>query len=46
VRLIDDAAWRARCGAFVADADLDAAFLAGDAGLFCSAIAALVWSGQ
>jgi HMW1 domain 2/Tetratricopeptide repeat len=46
VRLIDDAAWRVRCSAIVADADLDAAFLAGDAGLFCSAIAALVWSGQ
>src|SRR6185436_17422009 len=46
VRLIDDAAWRARCSAIVANADLDAAFFAGDAGLFCRAIAALAWPGQ
>jgi len=38
-RLIDDGEWRSRCRAIVANADLDAAFFTGDAGLFCKAIA-------
>ena len=46
VKLIDDPAWRARCGAIVEAADLDAAFLAGDAGLFCKAIADLARMGE
>ena len=43
VKLIDDRQWRPHCRAIVANADLDAAFFAGDAGLFCKAIADLVW---
>jgi len=44
VKLIEDGEWRSRCRAIVENADLDAAFFAGDAGLFCKAIADLVWS--
>ncbi len=43
VKLIDDREWRSRCRAIVENADLDAAFFTGDAGLFCKAIADLVW---
>jgi predicted O-linked N-acetylglucosamine transferase (SPINDLY family) len=43
VKLIDDGEWRSRCRAIVENGDLDAAFFAGDAGLFCKAIADLVW---
>jgi hypothetical protein len=44
VRLIDDGEWRSRCRAIVEAANLDAAFFTGDARLFCSAIANLVWT--
>ena len=44
VKLIEDGEWRSRCRAIVENADLDAAFFAGDAALFCKAIADLVWS--
>ena len=43
VKLIEDREWRSRCRAIVESADLDAAFFTGDAGLFCNAIADLVW---
>jgi Flp pilus assembly protein TadD len=44
VKLIENREWRSRCRAIVENADLNAAFFAGDAGLFCTAIADLVWS--
>jgi hypothetical protein len=44
IRLIDDAQWRAHCRKHVEDADLHAAFFAGDASLFCKAIAELIAS--
>jgi hypothetical protein len=44
VRLIDDADWRRRCREIATNADLDAAFFKGDPGLFCDAIAELVWA--
>jgi hypothetical protein len=43
IRLIDDAAWRRRCGEIVAAADLDAAFFRGNGELFCQAIEQLIW---
>jgi predicted O-linked N-acetylglucosamine transferase (SPINDLY family) len=43
VRLIDDAEWRAKCRKIAAEADLDESFFKGDAGVFCDAIAKLVW---
>jgi hypothetical protein len=45
-RLIDDTAWRSKCRDIAANADLETAFFKGDASLFCSAIAALVWPPQ
>jgi hypothetical protein len=42
VRLASDARWRARCQKAAADADLDAAFFAGDPGLFVDAVKALL----
>jgi hypothetical protein len=43
MRLIEDGGWRSRCRAIDANADLDAAFFAGEPALFCKAIAGLVW---
>jgi predicted O-linked N-acetylglucosamine transferase (SPINDLY family) len=43
VKLIDDGEWRSRCRGIVENANLDAAFFTGDAGLFSNAIADLVW---
>jgi predicted O-linked N-acetylglucosamine transferase (SPINDLY family) len=42
VRLIDNEEWWTHCRTIVARADLDAAFFAGDASLFASALAELV----
>jgi hypothetical protein len=41
-RLVNDAAWRAQCRKHAADADLHAAFFAGNPRLFGDAIAGLV----
>ena len=43
IKMIDDAAWRAKCTEIVRNADLDAAFFRGDPGLFCEAIENLIW---
>jgi predicted O-linked N-acetylglucosamine transferase (SPINDLY family) len=42
VRLVDDSAWRAKCGRAARSCDLDRAFYKGDASLFCRAMADLV----
>jgi predicted O-linked N-acetylglucosamine transferase (SPINDLY family) len=44
VRLIEDGEWRAYCRTIVTNADLDAAFLTGNARLFCTAIEDLISS--
>jgi hypothetical protein len=43
IKLIDDGAWRTHCTDIVRQADLDAAFFGGDAGLFVAAIENLIW---
>ncbi|MEE8439498.1 MAG: hypothetical protein V3S07_07900 [Micropepsaceae bacterium] len=46
VRMIDDVEWRAHCREIAFKCDLDKAFFRGDAGLFCDAIAKLVWPNE
>ena len=43
IRMIDDEAWRRHCTGIVRQANLDAAFFSGDAGMFCKAIEDLIW---
>jgi len=42
IRLIDDASWRNSCASIIANADLDAAFFEGDAGVFCDVLSGLI----
>jgi glycosyltransferase involved in cell wall biosynthesis len=46
IKMIDDAGWRAHCRAIAVHCDIGRAFFTGDAKLFCSAIAGLVWPGE